>query len=246
MTDIDCKYPQYNVVGSSVPRMDAPMKVTGQARYAADLKLPNMLHGRLLRSPVPHARILNIDVSRAKALPGVKAVITGRGHAQASSTATGACFRRLRTNCPWPWTRSVSWATKWRPWPRWIRISPKRPCHLIKVDYEELPGPVRRRRGPGPGRAPDPRRTRPAHQRQPGPENRRGRPGRLFSLPGRLRAGGHVHRPRGLPRLPGTLRHRGRSRRGRPRSPSGLPPRPRTSSSVCWLRPWACRKTTSG
>ena len=73
-----CKYPDYQFVGRSAPRVDAPQKVTGQARYAADIKLPGMLHGRLLRSPVPHARIAHIDVSRARALPGVKDVIVGR------------------------------------------------------------------------------------------------------------------------------------------------------------------------
>lgn len=74
----ECKYPQYSFVGRSAPRVDAPLKVTGQARYTADMKLPGMLIGRLLRSPVPHARIVNIDVSKARALPGVKAVITGK------------------------------------------------------------------------------------------------------------------------------------------------------------------------
>ena len=73
-----CKYPQYDFIGRSQPRFDAPEKVTGRARYTADIKLPGMLHGKLLRSPVPHARIKNIDVSKARALTGVKAVITGR------------------------------------------------------------------------------------------------------------------------------------------------------------------------
>ena len=65
-------------IGKSVPRADAPEKVTGRARYAGDLSLPGMLYGKLLRSPVAHARIKSIDVSRARALPGVKAVITGK------------------------------------------------------------------------------------------------------------------------------------------------------------------------
>jgi 4-hydroxybenzoyl-CoA reductase alpha subunit len=73
-----CKYPEYRFVGHDVPRVDAASKVTGQGRYTADIKLPGMLHGKLLRSPVPHARIKNIDISRAKALPGVRAVITGQ------------------------------------------------------------------------------------------------------------------------------------------------------------------------
>ncbi len=73
-----CKYPDYKFIGQSAPRVDAPSKVTGSAVYAGDIKLPGMLHGKLLRSPVPHARIKSIDVSQAVALPGVKAVITGK------------------------------------------------------------------------------------------------------------------------------------------------------------------------
>ncbi len=69
---------EFSVVGKSVPRSDARAKATGTAIYADDMKLPGMLHGKLLRSPHAHARILNIDTSRAEALPGVKSVITGR------------------------------------------------------------------------------------------------------------------------------------------------------------------------
>jgi CO/xanthine dehydrogenase Mo-binding subunit len=64
------------VVGRSLPRMDAPGKVTGAAIYAADFVLPGMLHGKVLRSREPHARLVRIDGRRAAALPGVRAVIT--------------------------------------------------------------------------------------------------------------------------------------------------------------------------
>jgi 4-hydroxybenzoyl-CoA reductase alpha subunit len=66
------------VVGRPLPKVDAAGKVTGRTRYADDLKLPRMLHGKILRSPRPHARIVRIDTSRAEALPGVRAVLTGR------------------------------------------------------------------------------------------------------------------------------------------------------------------------
>jgi 4-hydroxybenzoyl-CoA reductase subunit alpha len=69
---------EYSVVGKRVPRVDAKLKVTGQAKYAADFELPDMLWGKLLGSPYPHARILNIDTTRAERLPGVKAVVTGK------------------------------------------------------------------------------------------------------------------------------------------------------------------------
>jgi 4-hydroxybenzoyl-CoA reductase subunit alpha len=68
----------FSVVGKRLPRLDGPSKATGETRFATDLRLPGMLHGKLLRSPLPHARILHIDTSRALALPGVKAVITGK------------------------------------------------------------------------------------------------------------------------------------------------------------------------
>ena len=61
-------------VGQSVPRIDGGEKVRGEPVYYADLNLPGMLHGRVLRSRYPHARILSIDTSRAKMLPGVAAV----------------------------------------------------------------------------------------------------------------------------------------------------------------------------
>jgi CO/xanthine dehydrogenase Mo-binding subunit len=53
-------------------------KVTGEARYTIDMTLPNMLYGKLLRSPYPHAKIIKIDSSEAEKLPGVKAIITGK------------------------------------------------------------------------------------------------------------------------------------------------------------------------
>ncbi len=68
---------KFSVIGQSVPRIDGWAKATGSAMYTDDLSLPGMLIGKLLRSPHAHARILSIDVSKALALPGVKAVITG-------------------------------------------------------------------------------------------------------------------------------------------------------------------------
>jgi CO/xanthine dehydrogenase Mo-binding subunit len=64
------------VVGKPLPRFDAPGKVSGTAVYAADFALPGMLHGKILRSTVPHARLVRVEVARARAVPGVRAVIT--------------------------------------------------------------------------------------------------------------------------------------------------------------------------
>lgn len=63
-------------VGKSTPRLDAIYRVTGRADYTGDVKIAGMLYARVLRSPHPHARILRIDTSQARAMPGVEAVLT--------------------------------------------------------------------------------------------------------------------------------------------------------------------------
>ncbi|MDQ6883806.1 MAG: molybdopterin-dependent oxidoreductase [Candidatus Dormibacteraeota bacterium] len=68
---------ELSVVGHSLVKPDAFAKVSGQTRFADDLTLPRMLFGKILRSPYPHARILSVDTTRAKVLPGVHAVLTG-------------------------------------------------------------------------------------------------------------------------------------------------------------------------
>ena len=63
-------------VGQKTPRIDAVERCSGKAAYTGDVKLPGMLYARVLRSPHPHAKIVRIDTSKARALPGVKAIIT--------------------------------------------------------------------------------------------------------------------------------------------------------------------------
>ena len=63
-------------VGKPLQRIDGIDKVTGSAKYAADIKLDNMLHAKLLRSPHAHARVKHIDISAPEKLPGVRAVAT--------------------------------------------------------------------------------------------------------------------------------------------------------------------------
>jgi len=75
---------EFNVVGSRPIRHDGNDKVTGRARYSADMTLPRLLHGKILRSPHAHARIKAIDPTRALALSGVKAVVTSADFAQPS------------------------------------------------------------------------------------------------------------------------------------------------------------------
>jgi CO/xanthine dehydrogenase Mo-binding subunit len=67
---------EFTVVGKPLNRRDGVEKVTGRAKYSGDIKLPNMLCGKILRCPYPRARIVKIDTSKAEALPGVKALLT--------------------------------------------------------------------------------------------------------------------------------------------------------------------------
>ncbi len=67
----------YSIIGKSIAMVDAAGKTTGAGKYTDDLSLPGMLVGKILHSPYPHARIVRIDTSRAKALEGVVAVVTG-------------------------------------------------------------------------------------------------------------------------------------------------------------------------
>src|SRR5262249_51191044 len=67
----------FDIVGKSTPKRDGPDKVTGRTRFLHDLELPRLAAGKILRTPVPHARIVRIDAARARRLPGVLAVLTG-------------------------------------------------------------------------------------------------------------------------------------------------------------------------
>jgi CO/xanthine dehydrogenase Mo-binding subunit len=66
-----------SLIGKRIPKMDAPEKASGKTRYVHDINLPGQLHAKILRSSQVHAKIVSIDTSAARALPGVHAVITG-------------------------------------------------------------------------------------------------------------------------------------------------------------------------
>lgn len=73
----DAVYPDpRSLIGKRIPKLDAPEKVSGRTRYIHDIDLPGQLHAKILRSTQVHAKILAIDTSAARALPGVHAVIT--------------------------------------------------------------------------------------------------------------------------------------------------------------------------
>jgi 4-hydroxybenzoyl-CoA reductase alpha subunit len=124
---------EFSFVGQRVAKLDAPAKVTGQAVYGHDMKLPRMLYGKILRSKYAHARILSIDTSRAKALPGVKAVITAEdipevkiGWARDNPVLKSGKVRSIRDEIAA--VAAVDEETA------------REALDLIEVEYEELPG----------------------------------------------------------------------------------------------------------
>ncbi|MCA1786650.1 MAG: hypothetical protein LC657_11785, partial [Desulfobacteraceae bacterium] len=68
----------YTVVGQRVPKLDAAQKAMGRAEYIQDVRLPGMLYGKIMYSSHAHAKITAMDISKARALPGVHAVLTGK------------------------------------------------------------------------------------------------------------------------------------------------------------------------
>jgi CO/xanthine dehydrogenase Mo-binding subunit len=96
--------PTYKVIGTRPIRHDGLDKVTGRAQYGADIQLAGLLHGRILRSPHAHARIKNIDVREAAALPGVEAIVTSAdlpepGDRIAELGEGAVNLRQLSSNC---------------------------------------------------------------------------------------------------------------------------------------------------
>jgi 4-hydroxybenzoyl-CoA reductase subunit alpha len=69
---------KYNVINTPVHNIDGITKITGRAKYTFDITLPQMLYGKILRSFYPHAEIIDIDITKAERLKGVKAVVTGK------------------------------------------------------------------------------------------------------------------------------------------------------------------------
>lgn len=82
----------FRVIGQPRPQLEGPAKVTGQAAYTHDRTLPDMLHGVILRSPYPHARIKSVDLSKAHAMPGVVAAVSGRDFPDKKYVNAGPAF----------------------------------------------------------------------------------------------------------------------------------------------------------
>src|SRR5205085_11022878 len=82
---------QHTWIGKDIKRREDPALLMGTATYTNDIKLPGLLHAAVLRSPYPHARIVSIDTSAAKKLPGVYAVLTGRDAAEVIDPVPAFC-----------------------------------------------------------------------------------------------------------------------------------------------------------
>ncbi len=108
-----------STLGTDIPQVTARSKVLGRAMYAGDIKVAGMLHGKVLRSPYPHARIVSIDTTEALALPGVKSVLTG---AEAPRAMWGVQHKEAAASWPKAW--SALPARTWRQWRRRPRRSP--------------------------------------------------------------------------------------------------------------------------
>ncbi|HKV43542.1 MAG TPA: molybdopterin cofactor-binding domain-containing protein [bacterium] len=124
----------HRFIGRPWAKVDGPAKTTGETRFADDLFLPRMLFGKLLRSHLPHARVKRLDVSRARALPGVHAVIVGGdlpvkfGIMPSSQDEEALCLEKVRyVGDPIAAVAAVDEETA------------ERACEAIAVEYEPLP-----------------------------------------------------------------------------------------------------------
>jgi carbon-monoxide dehydrogenase large subunit len=119
-------------VGRSITRVDAVEKLTGRWVYGADYRLPGMLYGKVLRSPYPHARILNIDISQARRVPGVRAVITGKDapYVHGSAIKDEPFLAQGKVRYAGEAVAAVAATSE---------ESAEEAVELIQVEYEELP-----------------------------------------------------------------------------------------------------------
>ncbi len=122
----------FDVVGKSTPKRDGLDKVTGRTRYLHDLELPRLVHGKILRTRLPHARIVRLDTKRARALPGVLAVLTAEDVEQRpfGFAKDQLALKRGKVRCIRDEVAAVVGET-----PELAEAA----LALIDVEYEELP-----------------------------------------------------------------------------------------------------------
>ena len=131
--------------GASVKRSEDPRILTGRGRYIDDLKLPGMLHAAFVRSPLAHARVLAVDVSAARDLPGVVLVLTGADLAAVTLPGQDPLFAMMGGDGPKPeYTLLATGKVRFVGDPVAVVIAESRyvaedGCDLVEVDYEDLP-----------------------------------------------------------------------------------------------------------
>ncbi|HWP56509.1 MAG TPA: xanthine dehydrogenase family protein molybdopterin-binding subunit [Candidatus Acidoferrales bacterium] len=130
---MELKKASFSTVGAPVPRAEGPDKVSGCAIYAADVKLPGLCWGKILRSPYAHARIRRIDASRAEKLSGVIAVVTGR---DIPGRYMGKMIRDMPVLC---WDRVRFIGDRVAAVAAETADIAEEALSLIDVEYEELP-----------------------------------------------------------------------------------------------------------
>src|SRR5574341_1032005 len=122
-----------SIIGARVGRVEGVGKVSGQAVYGADMHFPDVLWGKILRSPYPHARILRIDTSKVWQVPGVKAVVTGKHE---PNHYMGKSIRDIPVLC---WDKVCYIGDRVAAVAAESRDAAEEAINLIEVEYEELP-----------------------------------------------------------------------------------------------------------
>ena len=131
--------------GASIKRSEDPRILTGAGRYVDDLKLPGMLHAAFVRSPMAHARVLSVDVSAARALPGVVAALTGADLEAMTVPGPDALMALMGWAGPTPeFTLLATDKVRFMGDPVAIVIAESRylaedGCELVEVEYDDLP-----------------------------------------------------------------------------------------------------------
>jgi aerobic carbon-monoxide dehydrogenase large subunit len=131
--------------GASIKRSEDPRILTGTGRYVDDIKLPGMLHAAFVRSPLAHARVLSVDVSAARALPGVVAALTGAELEAMTVPGPDALMALLGWAGPTPeFTLLATDKVRFAGDPVAVVVAGSRylaedGCELVEVEYDELP-----------------------------------------------------------------------------------------------------------
>jgi len=131
--------------GASIKRSEDPRILTGAGRYVDDIKLPGMLHAAFVRSPLAHARVVTVDVSAARALPGVVAVFTGAELEEITVPGPDALMTLIGGDGPTPeFTLLATDKVRFAGDPVAIVVAESRyvaedGCELVEVEYDDLP-----------------------------------------------------------------------------------------------------------